>query len=233
MCFLRLSVLFTASLALLPATASAEERGRPGRRDCVLRVAIADVVPAHVEGSWWLAGGGGFVDLPGERRGLGLIGAGTEWTFGLAQIGSLRQYGGPFELRWGPWAMGYTDFSGGRGEGGLLLSVGQVRHAQWGTYALRIGGGYGDDTLGAHPHLVATLTGGMRYVPARDRGVTSLCSRPTPPETFAFASGMRLFATMRSTLRDDHVVQFTFGLELEPTFLFPPYSLGKLFGAVP
>ncbi|WP_438022669.1 hypothetical protein [Sorangium sp. So ce233] len=181
------------------------------------------------EWSWWLAGGGGAMLGGASGGGLGVLGVGSEMTTGLTSFGSEAMYGGPVELRWGPWFGVLTDLDGARGEAGLLLSMGQVRHARWGTYALRLGGGLGDDRLGLTPHLALTLTAGVRHVEGRisERGA---CDPPATPAPSAFASGLRLFATTRAGLGDERAWQLTFGVELEPSFLLPPHSLSKWIG---
>lgn len=227
----RLSSLLPALLALTvaPSAAAQQVYPREPQGDCIALL-MRDAIPAVAEASWWLMAGGG-VRLPGDgaRDGLAVFGAGAEVTAGLAQRGPQAMYGGPVELRWGPWVSVLTDLHGARSEGGLLLSAGQVRHARWGTYALRLGGGLGEDGLGLSPHLVATLTGGVRYVKARysERGA---CEPPKPPQADAFASGVRLFASARAALAPEHPWQLTFGIEIEPTFLLPPYSLTRWGG---
>jgi hypothetical protein len=226
-----ITLAFLSALAL-PRPAAAQEIQISGPlQDCILLL-VHDTVPAAAETSWWLTGGGGVRLADGGSDGLGILGAGAEVTVGLTTFGSPRRYGGPVELRWGPWAGGLTDLGGVRVEGGLLMSVGQVRHAQWGTYALRIGGGFGDDGLGLAPHAVVTLTGGVRYVGARfhPRGA---CDPPAAQEPDAFATGARLFGSARAALEGEGLWQLTFGIELEPTFFFPPYSLGKWIGSGP
>jgi hypothetical protein len=225
--------LFTSSVLFSAGPLSAQEIQVAGPvKGCILLL-IREAVPARAEWSWWLSGGGGALwRLGKDSLRLGVAGAGAEVSFALAQLGKQHRYGGPVELRWGQWAMGSSDFHGGRGEVGLLMSVGQVAHAQWGTYALRLGGGYGDDTLGRRPHVVATFTGGVRYVADRyhDRGA---CDPPARAKDSAFASGARLFATARSTLDTDRAWQLTFGVEIEPSWFFPPYSLHKWIGSGP
>ncbi|WP_433927264.1 hypothetical protein AB3662_29630 [Sorangium cellulosum] len=220
-----------ALLALLVTggarVAGAQEEGA-SRGACIL-LAIIESTPAVAEWSWWLSGGGGATLGGASAGGLGVLGVGSEMTTGLASFGSEGMYGGPMELRWGPWFGVLTDLDGARGEGGLLLSVGQVRHARWGTYALRLGGGLGDDRLGRAPHLALTLTGGVRHVEGRisERGA---CDPPAAPAPSALASGLRLFATARAGLGDERAWQLTFGVELEPSFLLPPHSLSKWIG---
>ncbi|UQA57234.1 hypothetical protein [Polyangium aurulentum] len=219
--------LLASLLAFAPRAARAQERA--GGRPCI-RLLLIESTPANLEWTWWLAGGGGVQGGGGAPSvSIPSLGIGTEATAGLAQIGSPSRYGGPFELRWGPWWGLTTDLEGMRGEGGLTMSFGQVEHAQWGTYALRIGGGFGDDGLGPAPHLVATLTGGVRYAPARhsERGA---CDPDPQPKGIAFVTGVRLFASARTALAPQNPWQITFGLEFEPTFFLPPYSLRKLAG---
>lgn len=225
-----IALAFLSALAL-PRPAAAQMIQLDGPLDCILTL-VHDTVPAVAETSWWLTGGGGVLLTEGASDSLGIFGAGAEVTAGLTTFGSKGRYGGPVELRWGPWASVLTDLDGVRAEGGILMSVGQVRHAQWGTYALRLGGGLGEDGLGPASHAVVTLTGGVRHVAARysPRGA---CDPHTVQKPTAFASGARLFGSARAAIEGEGLWQLTFGIELEPTFLFPPYSLGKWIGSGP
>jgi hypothetical protein len=223
-----LLAVMLGSLALAaPRPAAAQDVAGPGVPGCIALL-VRDAVPANLEWSYWLAGGGG----SGKGGGQGLVGVGTEATTGLATFGDPHHYGGPFELRWGPWWGLVSDLRGVRGEGGLTWLFGQTQHAQWGTYGLRLGGGFGDDGLGSAPHFVATLTGGIRQVEGRyaDRGA---CDPPMQPKAVAFATGIRLFASARTVFSAERPWQLTFGIELEPSFFFPPYSLQKWIGAGP
>lgn len=225
-----LGALFAVAAAARPAEAQEVLPRGPG--GACIDIAILEAVPAVAEWSWWLASGGGTVLGGGAPGGLGIFGIGSEMTAGLALLGSAERYGGPVELRWGPWMSAVTDFTGARSEGGLLLSIGQTRHARWGTFALRLGGGLGDDSLGPAPHVTVTLTGGVRYVKERSapRGA---CDPPAPPKPTALASGLRIFATARAAMSEERPWQLTFGVELEPSFLLPPHSLKKWGGVTP
>lgn len=216
---------------LAPASAAAQEIAVDGPIHACIALLLRDSTPADLEWSYWIAGGGGYRFGDDGKTSLGVLGVGTEATAQVATF-SPNRYGGAFEFRTGPWWGVVSDFSGMRAEGGMLLSFGQVSHAQWGTYALRLGGGMGDDGLGLSPHVVATVTGGIRYAGARytERGACD--PKPTPKEV-SFVSNVRLFATARATIEADRPWQLTFGLELDPTFFLPPYSLGKWIGAPP
>jgi hypothetical protein len=194
-------------------------------------VLLIDVLPANLEWTYWITGGGG-LDSTGSKERFGVVGAGLETTTGLFNVGTRYQYGGAYEFRGGPWWNVVSDFGGMRAEGGFMLSFGQVSHAQWGTYAVRVGGGLGDDRLGLSPHFVVTLTGGIRAAMARyhERGA---CDPKPAPRAMAMADTFRLFASARSTLAEGAPWQFTFGVEFSPTFFLPPYSLGKWIGARP
>lgn len=194
-------------------------------------ILLIDAVPANLEWTYWVTGGGG-LDSTGSKERFGVLGAGIEATVGMGTAGAKYQYGGPFEFRGGPWWNINSDFSGMRVEGGYVLSFGQISHAQWGTYTVRVGGGTGDDRIGLSPHFVVTLTGGIRSALGRysERGACD----PLPQSKVAvLADTFRLFATARSTLADGAPWQFTFGVEFSPTFFLPPYSLGKWIGARP
>jgi hypothetical protein len=192
---------------------------------------MLDSIPANLEWSYWVTGGGG-LDSTGSGERFGVLGAGVEATTQLGALGTKYQYGGLYEFRGGPWWNVVSDFRGARAEGGYVLSFGQIQHAQWGTYTVRVGGGMGDDRLGLSPHFVVTLTGGIRYAGERysERGA---CDPKPGPKALAMADHFRLFASARSNLADGAPWQFTFGVEFSPTFFLPPYSLGKWIGARP
>ena len=222
--------LSLSTLALLaPTNAMAQEvTVREPVVGCIALL-LRDSVPANFEWAYWASGGGGF-HTTDSSRGFGVLGVGTEGTTGLFEVGAKHRYGGPFEFRGGPWWSLVSDFRGARAEGGYVISFGQVSHAQWGTYTLRMGGGLGEDGLGLSQHFVATLTGGVRYAGQRysERGA---CDPKPRPKSIAMVDQFRLFATARSTLKDGAPWQFTFGVEFSPTFFLPPYSLGKWIGA--
>lgn len=194
-------------------------------------ILLIDAIPANLEWTYWVTGGGGF-GATGSKERFGVLGVGLETTTGLGTVGKERQYGGAYEFRSGPWWNIVSDLRGMRAEGGFLLSFGQLLHAQWGTYAVRVGGGLGDDRLGLSPHFVVTLTGGIRSALERyhERGA---CDPKAAPKALSMADTFRLFATARSTLAEGAPWQFTFGVEFSPTFFLPPYSLGKWIGSRP
>jgi hypothetical protein len=189
---------------------------------------IVDVRPAILElGPWWSIGGG--VRWEPERPVFSL-GGGLDATFGTA-LGPAIQ-GGRFELRAGPWIGFETPLDRFRVEGGLSVGLGQVEHARFGTLGLRVGAGYGAGyQTGGATHLVAALTYGIRYVQYRARPPRGPCDPPSPPAVVALASGARLFAAVRRGLDESAATEIVFGLELEPSWLFPPYSRAKLIGA--
>lgn len=194
-----------------------------------IAIAIQDVTPATFELSPWLFGGGGFRTRDGG--GLGTLGGGADGTFGIATIGSPRAfYGGPVELRAGPWIAIETPFDRVRGEGGLALTVGQVRHARWGTFGVRLGAGH---DFQDRPHLVGVLTYGVRYVPGRIAEERGACDPPSPTPDFALGSGAKVFGALRRPVGTgaEQGFEMVFGVELEPTFFLPPYRLSKWIGA--
>lgn len=218
-------------ILLAPVDAAAQEVAIQGPIIACPAILLIDSVPANLEWSYWITGGGG-LDTTGSGKRFGVIGAGVEGTTQLSTATTQSQYGGPYEFRGGPWWNIVSDFRGARAEGGYVLSFGQVQHAQWGTYTVRVGGGMGEDRLGLSPHFVVTLTGGIRYAGQRysERGG---CDAQPGPKSLGMADNFRLFATARSTLADGAPWQFTFGVEFSPTFFLPPYSLGKWIGARP
>jgi hypothetical protein len=177
------------------------------------RVAQAD--PAVAEWTYWLGQGAGFGRTPdGNEHVVGLrLGAGIDVE--LARIHNPLHHGGEFELRAGPWLVAELRTDTHSVQGGVELHFGQTRHAQFGTYTLRGGGGINSDG-----HALASLTflGGVRYVPDR---------RLSNPK-IARASGARIFGMITSDFDGSH--SLLFGIEFEPTWVLPPYSLDKLAG---
>lgn len=218
-------------IILHASSANAQEIAVTGPIRACIALLLIDAIPANLEWTYWVTGGGG-LDSTGSKDRFGVLGAGMESTTGLFQVGGSHRYGGAFEFRGGPWWNFVSDFQGMRGEGGYVLSFGQTSHAQWGTYSVRVGGGLGDDRLGLSPHFVVTLTGGIRAAMERysERGA---CDPKPSPKPLSRADTFRLFATARSTLAEGAPWQFTFGVEFSPTFFLPPYSLGKWIGARP
>ncbi|WP_394834384.1 hypothetical protein LVJ94_48580 [Pendulispora rubella] len=181
------------------------------------------VAPATLELAPWIFVAGGARMVDGPNRAIPSLGGGGDVTFGFATFGRPEAYGGRFEIRLGPWGAMETTLDRVRGEGGLAFSLGQVRHARWGTFAVRAGGGHGSD---GSSHLVGVFTWGVRYVPGRDDPEHDALN----PRTFALASGARLFAAVRTTDEPAHASELVFGLEFEPTWFLPPYSLFKWGG---
>lgn len=129
--------------------------------------------------------------------------------------------GSPVELRLGPWAeLSLPCDVRPFGEAGLSLVATQVTHASWGTYGIRVGAGTGPDV---GKHLVVTAWGGVRYVPAR--------SEAGPSGRFSKATGVRIIATYRAGLDEREPGSLLFGVEFEPDYVLPPYSIEKWIGA--
>jgi len=191
--------------------------------DSYVAAASGLVAPATMELSPWLFAAGGVRSADGSNRAIASLGGGLDLTFGIATFGSREAYGGQMESRFGPWSAVETSTDRVRAEGGVGLSLGQVRHAQWGTVGLRAGAGYGSD---GSPHVVGMFTWGVRYVPGRNDPEHDACN----PSPFAFASGARFFAAVRRAF-EPQVNEFVFGLEFEPTWFLPPYSLFKWGGS--
>lgn len=219
------------AIGLSSSRAVAEERPRAGDvRVCPLVLHHA-VRPAHMEWSWWLGGGAGSERSSGRGKLAGVVSAGADASWQVATF-PLFRYGGPAEVRWGTWASALTDLHGARGEGGGELVFGQTEHAQFGTYALRLGGGAGDDALGRGAHWTATIAGGVWLVEAR-HFFYDACSAPPRPREVGRGAGLRLFATVRATPGEARRSVLLFGIELDPSFLLPPHAIEKWIGAEP
>lgn len=195
--------------------------------------------PASLEWTYWLGVGGGWHALgrTSEHAVVDLrIGGGFDAS--VARLGAERQYGGPVELRLGPWIQGSTDIDNTIAEGGFMFDVGQTSHARWGTFGVRIGAGATFDSHGARQVRSAgsaTLTWGIRYAPGRysDGGACADeqgLNAGTPTADHGFVTGIRLFGTLR--VDETSTYSLVFGVEFEPWFFFPPYrSMARWIGA--
>jgi hypothetical protein len=218
-------VRVAVSLVLAGSLFASSAHAQP-ERTCIL-LGIVDVQPATVEIGPWLHAAGGWRSTD---EAIASLGGGVDATFGLATAGQDRQYGGPVEIRIGPWLGFETPLGAARGEGGLTMTLGQTRHARWGTFGARFGAGYGTGDLA---HLAAVLWWGVRNVPGRAGPTRGVCDPPAPAPAVALASGARLFGALRRELGGGYAHELVFGLELEPTFLLPPYSGSKWIGFLP
>ena len=72
-------------------------------------------------------------------------------------------------------------------------------------------------------HIVVTAWGGVRYVPAR--------SEAGPPGRFSKATGVRIIASYRAGLDEREPGSLVLGVEFEPDYVLPPYSIDKWMGA--
>lgn len=152
---------------------------------------------------------------------FGELDFGAELTLQLTTFGSRYN---AYELRGGGFGAVALSDHAVLGEVGETLVFTQVEHAQFGTFDLRAGGGVGLFDGEVAPHVVVTATGGIRSF--RNR------YEPRRP-AIAFGSVLRLFLTSRIRPTVDVPVEAVFGLEVEPTFLLPPWSWMKLAGARP
>lgn len=174
---------------------------------------------SDVEVGPWLGWAAGVELLDhGKDRPASLLNAGFDITSFVTAFGG--GYGGPWEVRMGSWAaFNAPTGHGASGEGGITLVLTQAQHASWGTFGLRGGVGYGGDH---ETHVTMTLWGGVRYVPARaGYGASGLFSK---------ATGIRIVMTARREIDPVEVGALLFGVEFEPDYLLPPYSLFKWGG---
>ncbi len=235
------TALLTLSITALALPAAAQDFTDPGmtRRPVdgvCISLAVQDVTPGDAEWTWFVGGGGGGRSLGrAEERGVGMLRLGGEVTVPLANIGGI-DYGGPVHLRVGPYLLAETSFEGGLGEGGVSLTLGQVRHARWGTFGVRFGGGVGAQLdargqLQRTSFVSATISWGVLSVPGRFRPERGACDPPREGPRHLFSSGLRIFATGRAPLSGVDGYSIVIGVEIEPGFLFGPYSLERLIGA--
>lgn len=179
-------------------------------------LARADESPAEV--SAWFGVGSGGRDVPETVAQL------VEVTFGMDMTYRMLLIGGEYELRIGPFLNTAVSDVLAIGETGIELTFSEDGHAQWGTFDIRAGGGNGIVFGELTPHWVVTATGGIRSFANRFDSSQDLIS---------FGSVFRSYGTLRLRPDSPHPWDISFGIEVEPTFLFPPYSLSKLMGANP
>lgn len=187
-----------------------------------LRAGTARADPAAVEATWDVGAGVGTRLVPEDGlETFGEVGFGGEFSF---QIGAFEATGNRFEFRTGPFVQTALSETSVLGEIGASIVFTEEDHAQWGTFDVRVGGGSGAVYGAPLSHLVVTATGGIRSFKNRFGG--------EEPDV-AFGSVLRLFLTTRWRPGTDYPFDAVFGLELEPTFLLPPWSWMKLAGAGP
>jgi hypothetical protein len=175
---------------------------------------------AVVEYTAWIGSSAGLVRAAGSDRWVMGLRAGTGFDFELVQTDNPFGHG-ELEWRWGPWFDLEQRSDKSRSlHGGLSFDLGQVRHAEFGNYTLRMGGGINDDR---HGEATLMFLGGVRYVPGR-RGVSFGSCRPRS----AFASGGRVFGSVTTDFDGRSI--WLVGFELEPSWAVPPYSMRKLAG---
>lgn len=192
------------------------------------RVALGEG-PAVAECTAWMGAGGGTRLVGSELFTIGEVNAGAEMTFQTVTFGPKAAYGGLYEIRMGPWLQAAFASREALAEAGAKVSFTQLSHAPFGTYDIRFGAGAGSTETPWPFHVVVTATGGVRSFPNRYRqtGVT--------PTGLAFGSVLRVFLTTRIRTPAPAPWQspweITAGIELEPSFLAPPYSWQRLAGA--
>lgn len=223
-----------AWLGLTPAKASAQKvwGAGPDQRTCV-DVAVRETHPADLEWVYWVSGGAAFAGH-GPKPSIGI---GAELTRGLLVFrgfpaGDYGPWLGRAELRWGPWVQASTLGSVALVEGGFKLHLGAFYHASWGTYDLRLGGGYGAWSGEREPHAAVTLAWGFRSVVGRYT-VRGFCDPPARTRPLASGGVLRFFVTHRRTLDRSELRETVFGIELSPELFLPPYSWFRLFGGPP
>ena len=194
-----------------------------------------DATPANWEWTYYDAVAVRLGD-PAERSDVTpLVGLGGELTAGFLTYSGFPSgpYGyrlGKAELRIGSWAMATVGRGSARVEAGPTLKWGSLYHASWGTFGLRPGVGYG--AFGSRAHGSLTLTYGVYSALGRytRRGH---CDPKPEPKPIALASVARLFVTVRRSFAKAELEEIVVGIELSPSFLFPPYNLFRLGGGPP
>jgi len=229
-----LGAVVTASPAAAQDFREPGVRARPEDGACI-ELAVIDTAPGDAEWTVLVGGGGGARNLSrGDEAGEGMLRLVGEMTVPLTNIGG-PDYGGAVHLRAGPYVLAETAFDGGLGEGGVSLTIGQVRHARWGTFGIRFGGGMGarwhaEGQARRRAFVSATLSWGVLSVPGRHRE-RGACDEPRSGPRHLYASGFRIFATGRAPLHGVDGYSLIIGVEIEPGFLAGPFSIERLIGA--
>ncbi len=192
-----------------------------------------NAIPRIAESTTWVFAGGGLEERRGFSPSPAILGIGAEVT-----IGPLARYRGfpssawdpgDAEVRAGVWAVGATHFDGRTlVEGGVKAHLGAINTAEWGTFDVRLGAGYGAFDAKKSPFFVTTFTWGVRSFQQR----YGLCGPGSHnlPKAHGYGSVIRAFVTLRRATNAEPNVEFTVGIELSPTFLLPPYSWFRLGG---
>jgi hypothetical protein len=214
-----------AIFALLTLHAETGDRPMPPETWCQLVLICHEQPPAPIQLSPWLGVGGGWREGHG---GLLSLSVGLDGTFAVTSFPQPPggDNGGRVSLRLGPFLAFESPLDRWSGEGGLSLALRQERFEAWGSLNLRVGGGVDDLRHGYAVGVVAWGIYGERRVEH-----CGGCGHPTPPyrePTFAITEGLRLYAALR---RGPSVpAEWTFGIELQPTWLLPPYDREKWLG---
>ena len=184
-------------------------------------------VPRGLEGSYFVSGG---LDA---RRGRPIGGLGFELTASAFRWrGFPSGYGHDHsELRYGGFLFGATRAEGGLVEGGAILDMSSRYHASWGTFTLRGGAGYGAFPDQRDGYGVVTFIYGVRSVLARFSH-EGACHHGSAVRPLPEASVARLFATYRRAFEHDGY-EWVLGIELSPTFFWPPLSWWRVAGGPP
>jgi hypothetical protein len=113
-----------------------------------------------------------------------------------------------------------------------MLQLGGIFHASWGTWALRLGGGYGAFASGQTPHWSTTFTYGI-YSATKRYSRRGRSQPKAEPKLWGLAAVARLFATYRQAFEVSDGREVVFGIELSPYFFFPPHGAYRLLGGPP
>lgn len=159
------------------------------------------------------------------------FGVGAELAWVVARYhgfpsGSYYGAHGDAEVSIGPWAAASTRGRDGVVEAGLAIHDGGGWHASWGSFDLRVGAGYGLFDRVRSGHAVVTLGYGVRSALFR---YTENHQPPTVPGKVDVA---RLFGTMRAPF-DGRGAELVLGVELSPSFFFPPLTWWRVGGGPP
>lgn len=245
----RLVAIFAAGVvASLPVTAYADCERAPGPLDVCRCDTYGTEMPALAETTTWVLAGGGWESgrsPRGERSSssLAIVGIGAETTFG--SVLTYRGFpAGPYysdgraELRMGFWSVAGTRLEGARAlvESGLKAQLVPIGHggANWGSFDVRLGAGYGWLDTGRAGYFVATLTAGPRsFLQRHGQCGVGPHGFSNEPKAHGYGSILRPFLTIRRALDPDAAVQITLGIELSPTFLMPPYGWSRAWGGPP
>jgi len=158
------------------------------------------------------------------------LGAELAWVVARHHTFPSGAYGGwhgDAEAAVGAWAAASIRGEDSLVEGGIKAHDGGGWHASWGTFDLRLGAGFGRFGGERAGHAVITLAYGVRSALFRYR------ERQDLPTIEGKTDVARVFGTWRHAIGPVQGAELVFGIELSPSFFFPPLTWWRVGGGPP